>query len=129
MADSQFRCDSVAIMHGMKAAPPMAGEAPFAYRLRLLKNFQPMSPTYAKADLKTIPRGPVFAAVEQQIYADAAMAANSPEVRPGVLSMRTKHLDTGHTVREFHGDIGTWMAPPFRMRGRIRSTAQVLNAN
>jgi hypothetical protein len=122
-ADAQHRCDSVAIAHGAKAPPPMAGERPRAYRERLLKNYKHFSREFGDVDFSLIPAGQAFDAIEARVYADAIAAANNPTTKPGQLISRTKKLDSGHTVNEFYGDIGTWLCPPVSTRATFRQRA------
>ena len=52
-----------------------------------------------------------FSNAERQIYADAMNAAMHPLVPgDGLLEVRRKDPDTGHLIKEFHGQPRAWMS-------------------
>jgi hypothetical protein len=104
MVDAQARADHVARCFGMQSEPPMAGEAPLAYRRRLLRRYQCYSPKFKDADLHAITDAATFGGVEAIIYADAQAASATPDVPDGRLMARVKvDPQTGARATEFFG--------------------------
>ena len=130
LADRQSKADSVFMQLGERAPAPMRGEKALDYRLRLAGLLQGHSSTWKDTKLSAIAKADssAFANAESAIYADAERAARTPETKPGVLRMRSETQPTGHRVNTFSGDIGTWMAPPFRHRARLKSNAEIRGA-
>lgn len=104
-AEIQARADSVARAHGSVAPAPMVGESVLAYRQRLARGFQRHSKGFDKLDLRTL-TGDAFTAIENKIYADAAIAANAPEFISGGPLREITKVDphTGQRMTTFHGD-------------------------
>jgi hypothetical protein len=116
MADAQAKCDSVAMAHGERAPKPMMGEKPLAYRRRVLRPFMRHSKEFADADLRQVPAGPVFDAIEGRIFADAMEAARNPSIPEGRLQQVTERVN-GVDVVTFRGSWNTAFAP-FRIKPR-----------
>ncbi len=111
LADAQTRADTVAMSWGQRADPPLAGESLRGYRCRQLRRYQRYSPQYKASDLETITDPAVFDAVELKIYADAALAANSPDSVPaGMLRTVSRRMPGGHTENTFIGTPHAWMS-------------------
>jgi hypothetical protein len=116
-AEYQSRCDAVATAHGEQASPPMAGELPHDYRVRLLRRYQSFSPRFKEVDLRHIPAGPAFDGIEHVIYADAMAEADRPTALPGKLREIRRKLPGGGETVTF---AGTWddAFRPFRVTPR-----------
>jgi colicin import membrane protein len=119
MADAQGRCDSVSMMFGKQARGPLAGEAPLAYRRRLVGEFKAHSPNWKTVDLALLPKE-AFAIAESQIYTDAQAAARTPDAHEGIglREIRIPRQGGGY-MSEFVGNPDTWMMhfkPPIRQR-------------
>ena len=109
LADAQTRVDAVAQRFGQRGDGPLHGEGVMAYRRRQLRRYQRFCPMYKAADLDTINDPAVFAGVEEKIYADACAAADTVDIRPGTLRMRTRVTESGHRINDFFGEPQSWM--------------------
>lgn len=105
LADIQARADSVYMAHGERAKPPLVGEAPAAYRRRVLRDLQKWSKTWKDADLASIVDNKAFEAIEGQVYADAVSAARDPDNLPEEGLVQRVHSDpyTGARTITYHG--------------------------
>ncbi len=110
LADAQAQADACAASWGQRADAPLAGESVRAYRCRQLRRYQRYSPMYKQADLDSIADEAVFRGVEEKIYTDACLAADSPDSVPaGTLRMVTKRMPSGHIENTFIGSPHAWM--------------------
>lgn len=102
--DEQARCDAeVGHAWGKQAPPPMQGETPHAYSVRITRPYQRHSAKWSAVDLGAMPVD-VFKNVQAEIYADAALAANSVDgLDENVLIPRTRVTDSGHRITEWRG--------------------------
>ena len=109
MADAQARADNVFIALGQRAPRPLDGENLAGYRRRLAKDLKPHTrwkdvPVEAMADENA------FKVAEEQIYADAQIAAANPVDLPaGQIRGVTKPDSTGRQITSFYGQPKTWM--------------------
>ena len=108
LIDAQLRAD-FAHVFGEKAPPPMAGEAPRAYRRRLLREYQHHSGQFKDVDLGTIADPKVFDGIEAAIYADAVKAGATPLAPAGQLREIRRQDESGRTYVTFVGEPATWM--------------------
>jgi hypothetical protein len=111
-ADAQGRADSLAQAFGERAPPPMSGERPLAYRVRLAKRYQRHSPEFKEVDLGTVNDAKVFDGIESRIYADAAKAAEFPDNIPNGHLREVTRVDpyTGARVTSFYGNNTTFIS-------------------
>ena len=110
-AAAQARCDSVAQAFGMEAPRWLQGETLNQYRVRLLSEYKPHSPTWKNANLAVVANdAAAFGTVESAIYKDAYHVASNPRNDPGApLTARTRVDSSGHRITTFHGDpIEAW---------------------
>src|SRR5207237_8688853 len=101
IASAQPRADKVCVAHSKPSRPPYAGETATAYRLRLLKDWQPYSTKWKDADMSTVDPQ-TFADAEAEVYADA-VAATYAEPSGGGL-YESVHVDRriGQRLVTFH---------------------------
>lgn len=117
LADAQARADAVYNAFGNRAPPPLQGELPIDYRLRLVKTVQKYSQPWAEIDLRGLP-APALAVAETAIYADAQTAARSPaDLAEGQLREIITTDEAGRRITSFVGDPAAWMGQ-FRTRPR-----------
>ena len=110
MADEQARADAVYGGFGERAPAPLQGETTAAYRIRLAKGLQKHSKAWANVVLKDLPVTALDVAT-QQIYADAVVAARSPDGVPvGQLRPIRRSDASGRQITEFVGDPSAWMS-------------------
>jgi hypothetical protein len=109
LLDAQSRVDQVALRFGQRADLPLHGETLRDYRRRQLRRYQRFSPQYKAADLDSISDEQVWNGVEERIFADACAAADSSDIPPGTLRMRTRVTESGHRINEFYGSCNSWM--------------------
>lgn len=109
MADAQARADSVYSMFGKRAPRPLDGETVVDYRRRLAKEVQPHSPTWKEVHLASL-GADAFNIAENTIYADAQVAAASPDFDGGALREQITVDATGRRISTFHGHPASWMA-------------------
>lgn len=112
LAEIQERADGVLMMLNDKAPPPMHGEAPPAYRIRLARRLQAHSPKWKDEDLSVLARtsASAYDNVEGMIYADAAQAAREPrDLAEGSLVRVPVPSSTGHRITEYRGDPLAWL--------------------
>lgn len=103
MADAQARADGVYQAFGNRAPPPLQGETPHAYRIRLVKAMQKHSAPWKEIDLSALPDNALGVA-EGTIYADAVKASSSHEgVELGKLREVTRTTPSGHRETVFYG--------------------------
>ncbi|WP_321913572.1 NUDIX domain-containing protein [Paraburkholderia sp. J11-2] len=107
-ADAQAKADSVYSAFGKQAPRALNGEDVLAYKKRLAAPMKSHSSAWKNADLSKL-EADVFAIAEESIYADAAMAANSPAAGEQGERSRTRRLDSGHMVTEFFDSRPSWM--------------------
>lgn len=107
-ADAQAKADSVYSAFGKQAPRALNGEDVLAYKKRLAAPMKSHSSAWKNADLGKL-EADVFAIAEEAIYADAAMAANSPAASEQGERSRTRRLDSGHMVTEFFDSRPSWM--------------------
>lgn len=121
MAEAQSRADSVAHAFGEAAPRPLAGEDLTAYRKRLAAKFQSHSPSWKTANLSAISDAATLDIAEKQIYADAMVAAMSPEAPAGggLREIKTRS-PAGHMVSTFVGAPSAW-TDQFKLQGRVVS--------
>jgi hypothetical protein len=76
-----------------------------AYRKRLARGLQRHSKDFEKVDLHEV-NGSAFDAIEAKIYADAVVAARTPDFIPGGPLRAITKVDqqTGQRMTTFHGD-------------------------
>jgi hypothetical protein len=104
LVDAQARADRVAQAFGQQAPAPLSGEAPLAYRKRLMRQFVRHS-AFKDADLDTIAAdAKTFDNVEAIVYADAIKASATPEVAPGHRLKRVRTGPAGHQITEWFGE-------------------------
>lgn len=110
MTDAQARADSVYALFGKHAPRFMNGESELDYRRRLVREFQAHSPAWKPVDLGALVDSTAFKIAEEQIYADAALAAKDPGgVEDGGLRMVTGTTPSGHREAKFYGRPKAWM--------------------
>jgi hypothetical protein len=128
IAAVQARADKVYTAHSKPSRPPYAGESPTAYRLRLLKEWQPYNTKWKNADLAAVD-AKTFADAEAEVYADA-IAASYAEPADGGL-YESIHIDrrTGWRTITFHGRPSDWLNQfaHRRMRARINRYPNATN--
>lgn len=110
MADVQARFDSLASAFGERAPAPLTGETERGYRQRLLRPYMAYSKEFSKVSLSEISDQALFDGIETKVYADAIAAAHSPIVPKDVLQQRVRYTDAGVKIREFYGELNTWMS-------------------
>jgi hypothetical protein len=117
----QARADSFYQQHGLQARRPMNGETVPAFRRALARELQKHSARWKDTDLLKLDDS-AFGVVEEQIYADSAIAAANPQDLPeGTLRPVTKRLPSGHTVTEFYGTPAAWMS---KFAGPVRQSVK-----
>lgn len=108
---AQVRADSVGALFGQRVSEPRLGETPLSYRRRVLRDFQVHSPQLQHAQLDAM-NDATLGLVENQVYADAAVAARTAaEAKPGVLTPYVEIDAAGRRITKFYGDPMAWMAP------------------
>ncbi len=112
MAQIQADADRIFSAHSLSAPRPMDGETKLGYRRRLATEMKHHSPDWKDVDLGVIAvDAKAFEVAERRIYADAMDAAMHPVVPgDGLLEVRRKDPDTGHLIKEFHGQPRAWMS-------------------
>lgn len=122
MADAHAKADSVASAFGERAASPIPGETPLAYRRRLLGKIKDHSADWKDADLSKLD-SVSFAVAEKNIYAAAMIAANAPvtDLSHGLREI-VRTDEAGRRIKEFRGAPRMWMDD---FKGPIRA-ARVL---
>ena len=92
------------MLFGDRARPPMPGERPDAYRLAMAKDLQKYSKPWVGVKLRELPPSALKIA-EQQIYADAQIAAKNPVDLPEDRLVEIQRRDpvTGMNSFEFRG--------------------------
>ena len=111
LASSQAAFDPVYTAFGDAVPRPMTGETPLAYRRRLAVGVQKHSGAWKDVELSSLPPA-AFDIAEQQIRADAAVAARSPVSMPnGQLRQIIREDEvTGARRITFNGEPRAWMA-------------------
>jgi 8-oxo-dGTP pyrophosphatase MutT (NUDIX family) len=104
LIDEQARADDVFSAHGSQAPRPLHGESPSAYRRRAAMTLQSHSPRWKGVDLTKIGADEALNIAVDQIYADAAVAANAPiDLPEGMLAVQRRDRSTGHMITTFRG--------------------------
>jgi hypothetical protein len=104
LGEIQARFDQLAAEFGERAGPPMIGETPRNYRLRLLRRFQKHSREF-----------------KERIFADSIAAAATPEVPEGRLVERRRTVGHGIVMYEFFGKPSAWMRQFSGQRRLVKS--------
>ena len=106
----QMDAEQVFASFGDTCPSPWDRETPHNYRRRLATRLKSYSPAWKDIDLGNLPAAAVKIAAGQ-IFADAVAASKSDElVGAGHLrETRRYNRDTGHLIKEFHGDPMAWM--------------------
>lgn len=109
LAAAQARADSIAGMFGKRASAPIPGEDALSYRRRVANEFKQFSPKFKNKSLAGFDSD-VLEFAEDQIYADAAAAAKSPErAGAGILIPITETDMAGRRITKWTGDNMAWM--------------------
>lgn len=122
LTDAQVRADSAFSALGRRAPRRLVGEMATSYRLRALRELQPLSKVWKDSDLVALAKADAaaFANIESAIYADAALAAENPaDLEAGQLRMVEKDRG-GVKVKEWVGDPGGWMGAFTSKTGLVR---------
>jgi hypothetical protein len=103
-ADAQSRADAVFNGFGLRAPRPLEGEALFDYRKRLATKLKAHSARWKSIKLTRLD-DETFAPIEEQIYADAAVAAANPvDLEAGEMRMVARvNPSTGSRENVFYG--------------------------
>lgn len=108
-ADAQARADSAYHAFGKKAPRPMDGEDLVGYRRRLVKEMQDHSPAWKGMHIGSL-GADVLDRVEEQVYADAMVAARSPnDVPEGELRETITKDRADRNIHNFVGRPSSWM--------------------
>ena len=108
LTEIQGRADRVFHMFNESAPAFLDGEDEATYRRRLLNGLKRHS-KWAKVNIHAIADDSAFTEIEDQVYADAAMAANDPTLAgEGTLRAITENQG-GHTFTRYVGDARNWM--------------------
>jgi hypothetical protein len=122
---AQAKADRVARAYGdADGAPPfMNGESRRGYRIRLLSPFLKHSKVYKDVDPNNVQDETAFTAMEDAIYADAAVALRDPATfKPGELRAIVTRDQSGREITKYIGQDGAcWdrFNPPIRHVGRF----------
>lgn len=109
LAMAQSRADGIAGLFGQRASAPVPGETAVEYRRRLAGEFKQHSPKLKDKSLASLDAD-MLGMVEEQIYADAASAARSPDrAGIGVLIPIREPDETGRVITRYTGDNMAWM--------------------
>lgn len=104
LAEARSRADAAyQAVTGRPASNPLPGESPIAYRKRMADGLRKFSAKFKEERVDSL-SGAAFDIVEQQIYADAAVAAKQPENLPAGRLRAVTRNDSGHVVTEYTGD-------------------------
>ena len=99
----QARADEALISFGRRAPRPLSGEEPEAYRRRVAEMLRPYSPRWKDVPINAMADA-TFRVCEEQIYADAVVAARTPsDLASGTIRAVPKTTAGGHAVTEFVG--------------------------
>lgn len=130
LSDAQARADNVFAQLGERAPHPLWNEGPTPYRRRVAKLLAKHSPKW-KDHFEAVADSAAFSVAEEQIYADAMVAAHSGDAIPdGMLRAVTTELGNGAKMTSFRGHPSAWMngfAPNRRFCTRINSKPQNLS--
>ena len=109
MADAQARADNVFTAFGKRAPRPLDGENLAGYRRRLARDLKSHSRVWKDVNVEAF-ADDAFTVAENQIYADAEVAAAHPVDLPqGHLRGVTKPDTTGRQITSFYGEPKAWM--------------------
>ena len=103
-AEIQARADAVATAWGKRAPMPMMGETPFAYRKRMVCQFQMHSPAWKAVDLCAMNDQAAFSVAEEQVYSDALVASRNPPVEGSQYVPRVTYSEGGHKMIRWFGN-------------------------
>jgi len=121
-ADAQIKADAAYSAWGKSAPRALSGETVRDFRVRLLRELQPLSKAYKDADLSAIGDETAFGIIEGQIIADAVKASIAGDFVVGApLRETVTRSEHGQVMRKFHGDPNVCWAPfaGVARRGRI----------
>ena len=121
LTSAQARADEALTQLGDRAPQPLVGETPFMYRRRITDSLKKYSDRWKDIKLDGLD-DKAFEQIEQQVYADAAVRAKSPnDIGMGKMREVRKTTPSGHVVTEFYGN-GTHFVKQFsRPVRRVRS--------
>ena len=118
LADVQSRADSVFHALGSSAPRPMTNEDASSYRRRVAVQLKQHSPKYKGVNISSITDENLFSAIEESVYVDAMVVANSPATAPAGSLRAVSRKEGGHEFISYVGDPAAWMNPiagPVRM--------------
>jgi len=114
IAAAMSRADAVERAWGRNDAAVLAavpGESALDYRRRLLRQYQQYSPRWKGARVEAMGYDAI-GNVEQDVYKDAATAAQDPRnFKPGELRAIQERDAAGRLVTKWVGDSMSWRAP------------------
>jgi hypothetical protein len=114
----QARADEALVSFGRRAPRPLAGEEPENYRRRVADLLRPYSPRWKEVPIAAMADA-TFKVCEEQIYADAVVAARTPtDLAGGGIRAVPKTSSGGHNVTEFVGGthfVKQFARPPRRV--------------
>lgn len=109
LSAAQSRADSVAVMFGDRAPPPMPGEVSLDYRKRQLNRFKSHSARFKESRFDSLDEA-MLSPIEDIVYADAVSVARSPaQIQPGILIPMERRDAAGRTITTYVGDPMAWM--------------------
>lgn len=118
LAQIQSRADSVLIQMGKRAEPPLVGESPGQYRRRMASVLQPHSRQWKGVRLDAL-QDEAFTIAENQIFADAVVAARSPsDLERGSIRAVRRTMESGHIETTFVGGEDAHFVKQFTPRAR-----------
>jgi hypothetical protein len=101
----QARADEALVPLGKRAPRPLNGETPMAYRRRCAEMLRSSSPKWKDLPIHGISDELFERVAEDQIYADAAVAARTPDSGSGeFIRAVPRRSEGGHSVVEFVGN-------------------------
>lgn len=126
LSSAQSRADALAQMLGDSISPPLYGETPIEYRVRLAGKFVKHSKI---GEVKLDSLDPTsFAIIEDKIYADAkTVALNPSEATEGRLIPIVRKDSSGREITEYQGDMNVWLNH-FKASGQTCSIQRGANA-
>jgi hypothetical protein len=121
-ANAQIRADRGFNAWSKSAPHALSGESLRDFRIRLLRELQPLSKTFKDSDLSMIGDEKAFTIIEDAIINDAVQASIAGDFTPGApLRESVTKTEHGQVMRKFHGDPNVCWAPfaGVARRGRI----------